>query len=215
MSKKRMGVILGLLVFAGAASLAVSRAHHAKSAVALDEGSLKSEIKKVSQEIKKLSRESSQLSRPLTRFAKGRVVVVDTAQSRLYLLNDSKVLLDAPCSTGKNLELTDPVDGRSWIFKTPRGGFRVQTKLEKPVWRKPDWAFIEEGKRPPTDPSARFEAGALGDYALGFGDGYFIHGTLYARSLGQNVTHGCVRLGDEDLELLFRQVPAGTPVVIF
>jgi L,D-transpeptidase YbiS len=195
--------------------LAVSRANHWKTTAPLDEESLKGEIKKVSLEVKKLSRESSQLSRPLARFANGRVVVVDTAKSRLYLLHDSKVLLDAACSTGKNLELTDPVDGRSWIFKTPRGGFRVQSKLENPVWRKPDWAFIEEGKRPPKDPSARFEAGALGDYALGFGDGYFIHGTLYARSLGQNVTHGCVRLGDQDLEKLFRQAPVGTPVVIF
>ena len=38
----------------------------------------------------------------------------------------------------------------------------------------------------------------MGDYALGIGSGYFIHGTLYKRLLGRNVSHGCVRLGDED-----------------
>jgi len=44
------------------------------------------------------------------------------------------------------------------------------------------------------------EAGVLGDYALGFGQGYFIHGTLYTRLLGRNVTHGCIRVADKDLE---------------
>ena len=40
----------------------------------------------------------------------------------------------------------------------------------------------------------------LGDYALALGDGYLIHGTIYKRFLGMPVTHGCVRLNDEDLE---------------
>ena len=40
----------------------------------------------------------------------------------------------------------------------------------------------------PTNPEQRFESDVLGDYALGFGKGYFIHGTLYARLLGKNVT---------------------------
>ena len=55
----------------------------------------------------------------------------------------------------------------------------------------------------------RIEAGTLGDYALGFGHGYFIHGTLYTRLLGRNVTHGCVRVGDEDLKDVFKAVPIG------
>jgi L,D-transpeptidase YbiS len=55
----------------------------------------------------------------------------------------------------------------------------------------------------------------MGDYALGLGNGYFIHGTLYKRMLGRNVSHGCVRLGDEDLAHLYRNVPIGTRVFIF
>ena len=83
------------------------------------------------------------------------------------------------------------------------------------MWRKPDWAFIEEGKQPPENPAARLEEGVLGDYALAFGNGYFIHGTLYTRLIGKNVTHGCIRLGDRDLETLFKRVRLGTPVFIF
>ena len=46
----------------------------------------------------------------------------------------------------------------------------------------------------PTNAADRVEQGVLGEYALGFGKGYFIHGTLYTRLLGKNVTHGCIRL---------------------
>jgi L,D-transpeptidase YbiS len=55
----------------------------------------------------------------------------------------------------------------------------------------------------------------LGDYALGFGDGYFIHGTLYTRLLGKNITHGCVRVGDQDLKILYQAATLGTRVLIF
>ncbi|MCX5914317.1 MAG: L,D-transpeptidase, partial [Deltaproteobacteria bacterium] len=60
----------------------------------------------------------------------------------------------------------------------------------------------------------RVEPGMLGDYALGFGDGYFIHGTLYTRLLGKNITHGCIRVGDRDLKTLYQSAPLGTKVFI-
>jgi L,D-transpeptidase YbiS len=55
----------------------------------------------------------------------------------------------------------------------------------------------------------------LGAYAMDLGDGYLIHGTLYQRALGLSITHGCVRLGDADLETVYRKVRVGTPVYIF
>lgn len=61
----------------------------------------------------------------------------------------------------------------------------------------------------------RVEAGVLGDYALGFGQGYFIHGTLYTRLLGRNVTHGCVRVADKDLEEVFKASRIGTRIYIY
>jgi L,D-transpeptidase ErfK/SrfK len=87
--------------------------------------------------------------------------------------------------------------------------------MANPVWRKPDWAFIEEGLPVPEDPDDRIEYGALGRYALPFGDGYLIHGTLYERLLGSPVTHGCIRLGRDDLARLYASVEVGTPVLIF
>ena len=61
----------------------------------------------------------------------------------------------------------------------------------------------------------RMEEGVLGDYGLSLGNGYLIHGTLYTRLLGRNVTHGCVRVGDKDLKELYKSIPIGTKVIIF
>ncbi len=214
MNRKRLAVLLAILLVTGAAVTAWSHGRSRTGPALVDQASLESEIAGLSREVKQLSVESSRLSSDFTRFGHGLRIVVDTAQNRLYLLEGSEVLLEAPCSTGSGLSLDDPVVSRSWIFKTPRGEFRVLSKLTNPVWRKPDWAFIELGERPPDNPSSRFEAGVLGEYALAFGDGYFIHGTLYTRLLGRNVTHGCIRLGDEDLERLVRQARVGTPILI-
>ncbi len=91
----------------------------------------------------------------------------------------------------------------------------MQSKVNNPVWIKPDWAFIEEGEPIPPKSRQRAEPNMMGDYALGIGRGYFIHGTLYKRLLGRNVSHGCVRLGDEDLEFLFKTATLGTKVIIY
>ena len=144
---------------------------------------------------------------------KGYYVVIDTAANRLWLKRGDRVLLDAKCSTGSGRKLE--CQGKTWAFETPRGEFRIGGKIANPVWRKPDWAFYEEGKTLPKDDRDRYEENVLGEYAMSLGDGYFIHGTLYNRMLGRNVTHGCVRLGSRDLTRLARMAPVGTKVYIF
>ena len=140
-------------------------------------------------------------------------ILIDTAENRLYLKHGERILLDAVCSTGSGRRLYSA--GRSWSFDTPKGHFRILSKEDNPVWRKPDWAFLEEGKPVPSREEDRVEKGVLGKHALGFGDGYFIHGTLYTRLLGQNVTHGCIRLGSEDLEYLNQTIPLNAEVYIY
>jgi len=147
---------------------------------------------------------------------KGLYIVIDTAENRLYLKNGDKVVREAVVSCGSGVVLEEPGGKkRSWVFDTPRGEFAVKSKITNPYWVKPDWAFIEEGEAIPRGLEDRIEAGTLGDYALGFGQGYFIHGTLYTRLLGRNVTHGCVRVGDEDLKYVFKAVSIGTKIYIY
>jgi L,D-transpeptidase ErfK/SrfK len=146
----------------------------------------------------------------------GHYIVVDTAHNRLYVKRSKDTVLTAVASTGSGTILEKPDQpGSQWVFDTPRGGFSIQSRLTNPVWVKPDWAFLEEGMSVPSNPADRIESGILGDYALGFGKGYFIHGTLYTRLLGKNVTHGCIRLRDDDLKTVYKLAKVGTPLIIF
>ncbi|MEW6601848.1 MAG: L,D-transpeptidase [Nitrospirota bacterium] len=146
---------------------------------------------------------------------KGVYIIIDTAKNRLYLKKGDKTLREAVISSGSGNVLTDPSGKRTWVFDTPRGEYSVKSKIENPDWVKPDWAFVEEGEKIPSRVSDRVESGMLGDYALSIGNGYLIHGTLYTRLLGRNVTHGCIRVGDNDLEYVFKNTPIGSKVIIF
>jgi len=146
---------------------------------------------------------------------RGTYVLIDTAENRLRIIKDGKMQREAVVSCGSGDILQDPDGSRKWIFDTPRGEFEVTSKLVNPTWIKPDWAFIEEGEKVPTDYNERIDNDTLGDYALGFGEGFFIHGTLYTRLLGRNVTHGCVRVGDKDLKEVFQAVPMGAKIYIY
>ncbi|NTV14812.1 MAG: L,D-transpeptidase [Desulfobulbaceae bacterium] len=146
---------------------------------------------------------------------KGFYVVINTAGNRVVLHNGDKTEAEMIASCGSGNVLEDPKGGRRWTFDTPRGVFSVKTKVADPVWIKPDWAFIEEGEPIPKDRSLRAEPGMMGDYAIGIGDGYYLHGTLYSRLLGRNVSHGCVRLGDADIDKLFHTLSKGDRVYIF
>jgi hypothetical protein len=70
---------------------------------------------------------------------------------------------------------------------------------------------------PPTSTAQRRVPHALGPYKLDMGDGYLIHGThIYNEdSIGDAVSHGCVRMRNEDLNELYPMVPVGTKVTIF
>lgn len=142
-------------------------------------------------------------------------IVIDTGMNKLYLKKGSAVIHEAVVSSGSGNVLKDPSGNRQWVFDTPTGEYTVESKRIAPAWTKPDWAFIEDGEEIPKDPSKRVEKGVLGEYALGFGNGYFIHGTLYTRMLGRNVSHGCIRVGDKDLKTVFTAAGIGTRIYIF
>lgn len=54
----------------------------------------------------------------------------------------------------------------------------------------------------------------LGYRWLGLYGNYGIHGTNAPWSIGRSVSHGCIRMYEEDVEELFESVPMGTPVEI-
>jgi lipoprotein-anchoring transpeptidase ErfK/SrfK len=68
---------------------------------------------------------------------------------------------------------------------------------------------------PPFGTNQRKYKGVLGTHRLQMGDGYGIHGTDQPESIGRSVSHGCVRLRNEDIAKLYEMVEVGTPVYIY
>ncbi len=118
-------------------------------------------------------------------------IYVDKSQNILILKDGEEVVKVYNVSTGEN-------------NITPVGTFKVSTKLKDPVW------FNRGIVVPPESPS-----NVLGSRWLGFNiPGYGIHGTVEPETIGQQVTAGCVRMHNEQVEELYSLVPMGTEVVI-
>jgi hypothetical protein len=85
------------------------------------------------------------------------------------------------------------------------------------------WAFtpgteiIFDGKIfiPPFGTRQRQIPDVLGTHKLELGDGYLIHGTNDDGSIGGAVSHGCVRMYNDDVAHLYSIVPVGTRVYVF
>ncbi|MEW6014557.1 MAG: L,D-transpeptidase [Candidatus Zixiibacteriota bacterium] len=205
--------IFGLLLIVGAYLMVATNRSEEKLKNGLADSL---HVRSLPEDEKKAKKEIQEAKKSLARLKPAKpYIVIDTHANKVYLRNEDSILLAATASTGSGGEFIDSTTGRKWIFDTPLGVFKVSSKIPHPWWRKPDWAFLEEGEEIPKDQSERLDPNMMGDYALGFGDGYFIHGTIYERLLGINVTHGCVRVGSEDLEKLYNRTPIGTPIYIF
>ena len=127
-------------------------------------------------------------------------LVIDKSQNLLFLKREGKVVKTFVISTGKD-------------NSTPTGTFHIdRNKLIKPTWYKTG-AII-----PPDSPE-----NILGSRWMGLGgiddggveiEGYGIHGTIKPNDLGKQITLGCIRMKNEDIEVLFDIVPVGTEVII-
>lgn len=167
-------------------------------------------------QISLISLEIQRLKRKYNSYTSGQsYIVINTTDNKFFLYRNKKLVREGYCSSGSYTMLKTEGE-KKWVFKTPKGKYLIQGKTAFPVWRRPDWAFVEEGLPiPPQNHPSRWEYGVLGDYALSIGDGYLIHGTLYKRFLGMPVTHGCIRLNDEDLEVIYNTLNVGSKVYIF
>jgi L,D-transpeptidase ErfK/SrfK len=173
------------------------------------------EVPKLGPEIEELTGSVKQLAEQFaTAFTNELYIVVIPNGNRLSLRRGQRMLLEAVISTGKNDTLKH--GARKWVFQTPRGIMSVIRKKKDPIWIKPDWAFLEKGETiPPLDSPLRREKGVLGAFMLDLGGGVMIHGTPLENLLGRSVTHGCIRVGSEDLKVLYDSVPIGAKVFIF
>ena len=101
-------------------------------------------------------------------------------------------------------------------WRTPRGGFRVAAKTEKPQWIIPE-SIRREHVRERGDARRSIPGGhpdnPLGGYRLRLSNGsYSIHGTNMPWGVGQQTSHGCIRMYPEDIAHLYPDVPVGARV---
>ncbi len=179
----------------------------------------------------------------LTENYVGYYALIDTYQNRFHLrrnLGDGRDVLvrSGYCGTGKGWTANDI--GHVWDFSTPRGVRYVIKVGENPYWYRPSWYWQEMNMTPPEpedyvvipdtipwedqisyyhDSLTATERifvqrvpGALGSYKIDLGGGILIH---YGVGRGSNVSHGCIRMGSSDLEVLYRSLPVGAPVIIY
>jgi lipoprotein-anchoring transpeptidase ErfK/SrfK len=103
-------------------------------------------------------------------------------------------------------------------FLTVRHNTVVEVGPDGSEHELPPGEMIEAGGAlvvpPHGTPQRQFDK-VLGKYRLNLGGGYGIHGTMFPGQLGRSVTHGCVRLGDADIEKLFAMANVGDQVLIY
>ncbi|MCC5608001.1 L,D-transpeptidase [Nostoc sp. CHAB 5834] len=123
-------------------------------------------------------------------------VVVDLSDRRTYVYAGDEVIASYPIAVGK----------KGW--ETPTGSFQVIHMRHYPIWRHPITGKV-------------FEAGTdspLGDRWIGFwSDGrneIGFHGTPEIDLVGTAVSHGCLRMRNSDVRLLYEQVSLGTTVLV-
>lgn len=177
---------------------------------------LSDEIQHLQQQAAQLAEENQGLRNMLRDMDDGDLyLVVDTESNRLTMRQGNTVLMTAIVGSGSRQSLKEE-RGRSWYFESPLGSFMVLGKERNPVWIRPDWSYVEENMPiPPQNDPDRFVHDVLGKYAILLGNGYKIHGTKWTNLLGTHFTHGCVSLGDEDLEVVHTSVKNGTRVYIY
>lgn len=144
--------------------------------------------------------------------APSRELVLDRRRRRLVLLEQGRELLRFPVAVGRP----------GW--ETPVGQFRVIELVANPVWEHPAtgskigpgpsnplgsrWIGFHRDCRGRSGFNGSEQLVVRGCVSAGF------HGTPNRSSVGQAVSHGCVRLYDEHVRQLFELVQVGTPVTV-
>jgi L,D-transpeptidase ErfK/SrfK len=134
-------------------------------------------------------------------------IVLNLANMRLfyYSRQKAKELLTYPVGIGR----------QGW--NTPMGLTRIANKKANPNWYVPDSIHREHAEKGAALPKV-VPAGPdnpLGRYAMPLAiPGYLIHGTNKPYGIGMQISHGCVQLYPEDIEVLFKKASIGMQVRI-
>ena len=139
-------------------------------------------------------------------------IILNLAELRLYYYMPGSDLYE------NTKVLTYPVGIGRLDWKTPLGETFIKSKVANPSWFPPKSIILEHEERGETL-QREVKAGPdnpLGKYALKLAvdGGYLLHGTNKKYGIGMMVSHGCIRLRNEDIKTIFYKAPRGTKVKI-
>ena len=128
---------------------------------------------------------------------------------------------DVRLATVRTRVLVDLSDRRVTLFRHGRPVFTTRAAIGSTATPTPTGAYYVNQRLVPSDPGGPFGPGAIGISAFSEvltgwvqGGPVAIHGTDRPDLLGQAVSNGCIRIENADLRRLWRDTPAGTPVVV-
>lgn len=158
------------------------------------------------------------LPKPFTRNSEAvRIALVDKSSFHLVLYEvvGDKVekLMKTPVALGYDKCL--PAEKGGQCYYTPEGQFTIDFKLFDPSGIQ--WCIPQKMRGEFKEQLARGEncwRGIMGRHALHFGDSLFLHGTSNPSSIGSKTTHGCVRLRNADIDIVYRLMTKGDKVVV-
>lgn len=131
-------------------------------------------------------------------------ILINLAEYRLYLTKREGPFLSV---------IPFPIGIGRKGFETPAGRYTIAQKLKDPAWIIPP-SFREEFPDLP-DVVPPGPDNPIGKYALSLSSpGFLIHETKSMLGVGRKVSHGCIRMLPEDMEMLFSLVYEGYPVII-
>lgn len=117
--------------------------------------------------------------------------------------------------------LIDLSDRRVTLFRRGRPVFETLAAIGRPSTPTPTGAYYVDERLVPSRPDGPFGPGAIGISAFSEvltdwvqGGPIAIHGTDHPELLGRAASNGCVRVRNDALKRLWREVVPGTPVVV-
>ncbi len=132
-------------------------------------------------------------------------VAINVADRTLYWVRGGVLMAQFPVGVGRE------------TWETPLGHYELLGRRRDPVWHVPP-SIQREMLAKGLEVKTRVPAGPdnpLGKYWLQLSAGGIgIHGTNKPWTVGQYVTHGCIRMRADDIEWLYYNLPTGTSVDI-
>lgn len=137
---------------------------------------------------------------PFGGYQPGTIVIVTNARTLYFVLGNGQAIR-YPVGVGRA--------GMAW-----HGRAQIAQKSLRPAWGPPADIALANPNIPLVIPGGS-PRNPMGAAAMGLTRGnYAIHGTNEPGSIGHFVSHGCIRMHNEDVLDLYGRAPVGTEVIV-